>query len=122
MTNEEKFRKALIEGRNFRGNMIKISEVMEVCDFVDEEDLLAFIEGDGFKIVHFRMLMANAAIDNAAFSVLDHVKCKTRIALLHYKKEKGRKRLAILQDGHIFICEDKPGITSITFILKIKPI
>ena len=88
MTNEEKFRKALIKGRNFRGNMIKISEVMEVCDFVDEEDLLAFIEDDGFKIVNFRFMISNMAIDNAAFDLTDFAKTKVKMAFRHYKKKR----------------------------------
>ena len=122
MTNEEKFRKALIEGRNFRGNMIKISEVMEVCDFVDEEDLLAFIEDDGFKIVNFRFMISNMAIDNAAFDLTDFAKVKVKMAFQHYKKKKNRPILTILADGHIHIMEGEHNCTEVTFILKVKPI
>ena len=122
MMNEEKFRKALIEGRNFRGNMIKISEVMDVCDFIDPHDLVVFIEDDGFKIVNFRLRISNMAIDNAKFSILDYIKGKVKIGILKYKKKKNIQLLAILADGHIHIMEDEHDCTEITFILKVKPI
>ena len=122
MTNEEKFRKALIEGRNFRGNMIKISEVMDVCDFIDPHDLVVFIEDDSFKIVHFRFRMSNMAIDNAKFSVLDHAKVKVKVGIMKYKEKKNSQLLAILADGHIHIMEAEHDCTEVTFILKVKPI
>ena len=129
MTKTEEFRQALLRARSIRGEMIKLSDVMSLGDFIHPDDIILQETPQdnlmgGHKRVTFHIQVSNYAIDNPKFDVLQFVIDKTKICFIRYKKIKGCKPISLLkEDAYIhMICFEGEEETEIKVMFHAKPI